>query len=516
VTRSWIAGDGLGQSALLAVDARALLPAGHRVWDFLALVDELDLSAFEAAYRDDGQGGAPFHPRVMLALILYCRSKGLMSGRQVAAACYDDLGARVITGNQYPDRSTIDRFRGAHAAALQALLPQTLRLGWADGLVDVSLVAGDGTKIVANAAMGATVTEDELQRQINELRERLAAAEAAWLQQVGTETTEQPSLFTDTEASAHAVADDPFSTAWRKVRMLAGRLRARQAALAYLRAHPDTAVTDWAERQESDQQRVDTCQKRLDQELAEAKTRYERYHNAKATGGKLPPGPPPPPPQDHSLVRKARQALAKATARAEATTTARPTTSKVNTTDPASRIMPGKHDGYAQRHNIQALACRNQFIIAIGTHNSSNDKRALIDLIHNARDNLDTAAITEAIGTALFDNGYASADNFTTDLPVTTLLIAVEKEARQTGRRQDTTSTIPPAWKTMTERLEQPENRKLYKQRAAIIEPLFAQLFARFGRTLNLRGPQVNTELHIWAVTHNLLKIARHRRKHPG
>jgi hypothetical protein len=60
----------------------------------------------------------------------------------------------------------------------------------------------------------------------------------------------------------------------------------------------------------------------------------------------------------------------------------------------------------------------------------------------------------------------------------------------------------------MATRLDDPTNRALYKRRAAIIEPLFAQLFARFGRSLNHRGGDVDTELHLWAVTHNLLKSA--------
>jgi hypothetical protein len=89
------------------------------------------------------------------------------------------------------------------------------------------------------------------------------------------------------------------------------------------------------------------------------------------------PGKPPPSPDEHIRVRQGRTALHTATARAQATATQRPTTGNVNTTDPASRIMPGKSDGFDQRHNIQALACKNQFIIAIGTHDGSNDKRAL-------------------------------------------------------------------------------------------------------------------------------------------
>lgn len=81
-----------------------------------------------------------------------------MSGRDVAAACYDDLGARMITANRYPKRSTVDRFIRTHAAAWKGLLCQTIRLGNAAGLVDVSVVAGDGTYVLANAAMGAPST----------------------------------------------------------------------------------------------------------------------------------------------------------------------------------------------------------------------------------------------------------------------------------------------------------------------------------------------------------------------
>ena len=72
-----------------------------------------------------------------------------------------------------------------------------------------------------------------------------------------------------------------------------------------------------------------------------------------------------------------------------------------------------------------------------------------------------------------------------------------------------------PAWKSMAERFNDPNNRKLYKRRAAIIEPVFAQLFARFGRYLNFRVEDVDTELHLWAVAHNLLKIIHHRRRKP-
>ena len=63
----------------------------------------------------------------------------------------------------------------------------------------------------------------------------------------------------------------------------------------------------------------------------------------------------------------------------------------------------------------------------------------------------------------------------------------------------------------MAARLDTPEGQALYKQRKAIIDPVFAQLFARFGRTLHYRGDMVTTEIHLWAAVHNMLKAIRAR-----
>jgi transposase len=488
----------------------------------MALVDELDLSEFTGVYRADGKGRPPYAPKVMLTLILYCRSKGLMSGREVAAACHDDLGARIITGNRYPDRSTVDKFLVRHAVALKGLLAQTLRIGHAEGLVDVSVVAGDGTKVVANAAMSATVDADELDTQIIELQRQVAAAEQVWAEQVGAEAGTadvQPTLFGGGDPAGGGLCGPPAGQvadgAWRTVRRLTGMLHRRQNVRAHLHARPDTAMTDWQERLERDQRRVIGCTHHYQQLHAEVQARYERRVAAVAAGARI-PGTRPVPADQNAHVAAARKALDTAIARAAKTAATPPAAGRVNTTDPTSAIMPGKHDGYDQRHNVQALACKGPFVLAIGTHPSPNDKQALITLIQAGRANLDTAAITDRIGTALFDSGYASADNFAATLPVDQLLVAVEKEARQTGRLHDETTTAAHAWQDMANRLADPGNRTLYKQRSTTIEPLFAHLFTRFGRTIHARAATVDSELHLWATTHNLLKISRHRHRRPG
>jgi transposase len=514
VSRAWTAGQAGQQVALLPVDVAASLPADHLVFTILAQVQRMDLSRFETAYRADGRGRPPYHPRVMVALILYCRAKGLLSGREVAAACHDDLGARLITGNRYPDRSTIDRFLDVHAAAVRALLPQTLRLARAAGLVNVSVVAGDGTKIAANAAKQATLSEGDLLAQITEVEQALQAAQQAWAAAVGAgpDRPDQPppTLFTGVDGPDGVVpAAGPAGAQaqWRKVQTLAGLLHRRRKALAWLREHPDSDHTAWAQRLARDRQRVQAATEHLANTLNTVQAAHERRAQA-ATQGRKPRGNITVPAQveDDTRVQRARARLATATARAAATAAA-PPTGRVNTTDPTSAIMPSKHGGYDQNHNVQAIASKDQFILAIGAHLNATDTGALSTLVRQARTNLDTAAITSPIGVALFDSGYASEANFTTDLPLTQLLVAVHPS----GGHNPT--AIPAAWQPMADQLAHPDNNNLYQQRAAIIEPVFAHLFTRFARTMHTRDTGVDTELHLWATTHNLLKIRSHQRR---
>jgi hypothetical protein len=184
----------------------------------------------------------------------------------------------------------------------------------------------------------------------------------------------------------------------------------------------------------------------------------------------------------------------------------------VNVTDPASAVMPLKKGGFDQLYNLQALAVRRQVILAIGTHPSTVDTGALHRLLAAGAANLAAAGVPDKIRKALWDAGYASEDNFTAPCDAE-LYVAVTRESAQAGQAGQ--GTVPPSaqpgWQAMAARLDTPEGRALYKQRKAIIEPVFAQLFARFGRTLHYRGDMVDTEIHLWAAVHNTLKAIRAR-----
>ncbi len=162
-------GSGPDQMMLMPADPREWLPDGHLAWKVLDLAGEMDLSRFGARYRPDGQGGRPYHPQMMATLLLYCYCRGRKSSREIEMATFDDVGARVICGGLHPDHSTVAEFVRRNTGAVLALLPESVKACAREGLVSLELVAGDGTKLKANAAMAANLTGEQLDAQISEL-----------------------------------------------------------------------------------------------------------------------------------------------------------------------------------------------------------------------------------------------------------------------------------------------------------------------------------------------------------
>jgi transposase len=502
---------------LMPADPREWLPAGHLAWKVIELAGEMDLSRFGAWYRRDGQGGRPYDPAMMATLLVYCYCRGRRSSREIEMATFDDVGARVICGGLHPDHSTVAEFVRRNTGAVCALLPESVRACAAEGLVSLELVAGDGTKLKANASMASNVTAAQLEEQIAELEDLIAAEVSQWAQDM-----------LDGEAApaggrgnggGDGGADETKGKKPKRAEQVLGR---RQAARAQLRARQEEKnrqeleprVAELAARAEKKEAAVERRRRKV-QDRLDARAR-------RAAAGEKIPGTRPvtSADQDRDLrelsasLEKTRRQHAEAAAAAAAP--AGDPDAKINTADPSSRVMPLKKGGSGQLHNVQALAtAKTQVILAVTRHPSPVDVAALAPLMDKAREVLDAAGITGEILKALFDAGYASDANFTLGIPAE-LYVAVTREARQTGRSPDgrAPETMLPSWQDMVARLDTPEGRELYKQRAATIEPVFAQLTARLGRTLNYRGTLADAELALWAASHNILKAitARGRR----
>jgi transposase len=154
------------QALLMPPSLRDWLPDDHPAWFILATAEELDLSAFYAAYRPDGHGRPAHEPQMMVALLLYAYAKGQRSARAIERACVEDVAYRVIAANQAPDHTTIARFRQRHEAALAELFGAVPSLCAQAGLVQTGVIAIDGTKVHANASQHANRDYEQLAREI--------------------------------------------------------------------------------------------------------------------------------------------------------------------------------------------------------------------------------------------------------------------------------------------------------------------------------------------------------------
>ena len=138
------------QTYLLPPSLVDWLPQDHLVWFVLDAVEQIDLSQFYKKYRIDGVGNSAFHPSMMAALLIYSYCTGERSSRRIEKYCQTDVAYKVVTANQYPDHSTISRFRKDNQSHLKKLFLEILRFCAVAGLVKLGNVSLDGTKTKAN------------------------------------------------------------------------------------------------------------------------------------------------------------------------------------------------------------------------------------------------------------------------------------------------------------------------------------------------------------------------------
>ena len=159
------------QKWLLPPEITEFIPEGH-VSHFVRnlVVEQLDLSAILDTYEEE-RGYPPFHPAMMVALLLYAYTQGVFSSRKIAKACIERMDFAAVTGFQKPDYRTIGVFRRRHLQALSGLFQQVLVLCRRAGLVALGHVALDGTKIKANASKHKAMSYDRMEKAEREFAE---------------------------------------------------------------------------------------------------------------------------------------------------------------------------------------------------------------------------------------------------------------------------------------------------------------------------------------------------------
>ncbi len=173
------------QQWLLPPSPQDWLDENHLVYFLLDVVGAMDLSPFHKRYRNSVGGQPPFHPQMMVTLLLYAYCKGVFSSRKIQLRCQEDVAFRVIVGDDVPDFRTISDFRKDNLEHMQSLFVQTLQVCAEAGLIKLGRVALDGSKFKANASRHKAMSydrmkaeEERLKAEIADLMDQAAAADS--------------------------------------------------------------------------------------------------------------------------------------------------------------------------------------------------------------------------------------------------------------------------------------------------------------------------------------------------
>jgi transposase len=447
----------LDQRLLLPPDMRAWLPEGHLALFILDVVAELDLSKFYAVYdAKDARGRAGYHPAMMVALLVYAYCVGRPSSRRIERATHDDVAFRVIAGDQHPDHDSIAAFRKRHLEALANLFVQVLQLCQKAGLVKLGHIAIDGTKIKANASKHKAMSY-----------ERMGEAEKKLENEVQTLLAEAERV--DAEEDAQHGKGKRGDQLPAELKRREDRLRKIRAAKAELEAE---------------------AKDKAEAKAAEVAAKLAERAREEAETGKKTRGPEPKAPDPEQAVPEPK--------------------AQRNFTDPESRIMPdGANKGaFLQGYNAQiAVDDEAQIIVAALVTQTPNDVQQLVPMAAEITSNVGRLADTTSA-----DAGYFSAQNVEHPaLSETNLLVPPDRQKHGTASAAPTPGVDASPAQRMRHKLSSAEARALYKQRKAIVEPVFGQIKESRGfRRFLLRGlPAARAELALIATTHNLLKLFR-------
>ena len=164
---------------LLAVDlSRQLLPGTFEHALNHLLDHAVDLSHFDARFMNDDTGAPAYPPALLLKVVRFAYSQGIVSSRQIARACEEHVTFIALCGDRAPHFTTIAKFVSTLGDDIARVFAAVLAVCDAQGLIGREMFAIDGVKLPSNASKQRSGTRADFMRQA----EKLEAAATTMLQ----------------------------------------------------------------------------------------------------------------------------------------------------------------------------------------------------------------------------------------------------------------------------------------------------------------------------------------------
>lgn len=158
------------QSKFLPVSFdRQILP-GSFEYTLSYLIDhEFDLSVFEARYHNDDTGAPAYDPAILLKIILYAYSRGVVSSREIERLCRENVVMMALSADSCPHYTTIAEFVSSCGEETLRLFRDVLLVCDEAGLIGREMFAIDGCKLPSNAAKEWSGTKAEFERKVTKM-----------------------------------------------------------------------------------------------------------------------------------------------------------------------------------------------------------------------------------------------------------------------------------------------------------------------------------------------------------
>ncbi|MEW6408454.1 MAG: IS1182 family transposase [Patescibacteria group bacterium] len=159
------------QPMLLPLDVRECLPEDHVCYMINDACEQLDISAIEKTYSEEGSSA--YSPLMFLKVIFYAYLQGIRSSRKIEAKLYEDNAFRYLAANQHPDHGTINLFRKDRLDDLENIFIQIVLLCNGLGMIDPSDISIDGSKYKANASLDKTLNQERIIKLKRKLKKKM-------------------------------------------------------------------------------------------------------------------------------------------------------------------------------------------------------------------------------------------------------------------------------------------------------------------------------------------------------
>lgn len=134
------------------------------------LIDhEIDLSVFDARFKNDETGASAYEPGVLLKIVLYAYSRGIISSRAIERACRENVVFMALSGDTQPHFTTLAHFVSSLSAEITAVFRDVLLVCDEQGLIGRQMFAVDGCKLPSNAAKEWSGTRADFERKAQKM-----------------------------------------------------------------------------------------------------------------------------------------------------------------------------------------------------------------------------------------------------------------------------------------------------------------------------------------------------------